>query len=131
MIEAWFNERGYHVISSKGESRFTYDLPSEIADNAMLLYTARWMVLNHTMEIVNTLRETIEDQDLALYTDSRLIEELQGDVTPDGQFAQFSLRYFIQHDYVKFRRVIFQKCPTTLINGKLSEPINTARSQET
>ena len=127
MIEAWFNERGYKVVTTKGESRYIYDLPGAVVDNASALYTCRWMVLNQMMEIIHELGETIEDKDLGLYTDSRLIEELQGDLTPDNEYAKSSLRYFIECDYVKFRRVIFQKCAATTINGKISEPIDQSR----
>lgn len=131
MIEAWFNERGYRVVTSKGESRFVYDLPSDITDNAARLYAARWMVLNQMLDAVNELRETIEDLDLALYTDSRLIEELKGEITPNSRYAQHSLRHFIENDYVKFRRVAFHKCASTVINGKLSEPVLTPRLENT
>ena len=127
MIEAWFNERGYKVVTTKGESKFVYDLPSMVVDNASALYTCRWMVLNQMMEVIHELGETIEDKDLGLYTDSRLMEELQGDLTPDNEYAKSSLRYFIEYDYVKFRRVVFHKCAATTINGKISEAINQSR----
>ncbi len=129
MIEAWFNERGYKVVTDKGESRFIYDIPSVVADNASARYACRWMVLNQMMEVIGELGETIEDKDLALYTDSRLIEELQGDLTPDNEYAKASLRYFIECDYVKFRRVVFRKCPATTIDSKISEPVDPKRSQ--
>jgi len=129
MIEAWFNERGYKVQTAKGESRFVYDLPSDVTDNAVALYTSRWVVLNQMMEAILELKETDEDQDLALRTDSRLIEELQGEVTPDSAYAKSSLQYFIQFDYVRFRRVTFEKCSPTVINGKISEPVTQERSK--
>lgn len=122
MIEAWFNERGYKATTDKGESRFVYDLPGSVVDNAAALYAARWMVLNQMMEAITELRETM-DQDLVLHTDSRLIEELQGEITPDSSYAKSSLQYFIENDYVTFRRVVFQKCAATTVNSKLSEPI--------
>lgn len=131
MIEAWFNERGYKVTTAKGESRFVYDLPHSVVDNAAALYSSRWMVLNHMMGVINALKETIEDKDLALYTDSRLVEELQGEITPDGSFAKASLQYFIEEDYVNFRRIVFHKCSPTTIDGKLSEPISQTRSATT
>ena len=124
MIEAWFNERGYKVTTSKGESRFIYDLPTSVVENASSLYAARWMVLNQTIEVINELAETLDDRDLSLYTDSRLIEELQGEIAPDTPYAKSSLGYFIQNDYVKFRRITFHKCPSTTINSKLSEPVS-------
>ena len=127
MIKAWFNERGYKVVTSKGESRFVYDLPSAVIDNASALYSCRWMVLNQMMEVINELSETIEDRDLVLYTDSRLVEELQNDLAPNDEYAKSSLRYFMECDYVRFRRIIFQKCAATTINGKLSEPVDEAR----
>ena len=124
MITAWFNERGYKVKTSKGESRFVYDLPSSITENASALYAARWMVLNQLLDILDSIRDANEDRDILLCTDSRIIEELQGEVTPDGSYAQSSLRYFIQKDFLKFRRVAFQKHPSTVIDAKLGEPIN-------
>lgn len=124
MIEAWFNERGYKVTTGKGDSRFVYDLPSSITDDAAARYAARWMVLNQMMETINTLRETIEDQDLALYTDSRLIEELQGELTPDSQYAKSSLRYFITNDFIQYRRVTITKCSSSTVNQKLNEVVS-------
>lgn len=131
MIEAWFNEHGYKVVTAKGESKFVYDLPSAVVDNASALYICRWMVLNQMMEVIDELSETIEDRDLVLYTDSRLMEELQGDITPDNNYAKSSLQYFIECDYVKFRRVDFRKCAATTINGKISEPVDQSRSATT
>ena len=127
MIKAWFNERGYKIQTEKGDSRFVYDLPSSITDNASARYASRWMVLNQMMDTIKELRETDADQDLELYTDSRLIEELQGDITPDGSYAQSSLNYFVTYDYVSFRRVTFTKCSAATINGKLSEPVTEER----
>lgn len=123
MIQAWFNERGYRIESSKSYARFIYDLPSHVVDNAIALYASRWMVFNQMMGEIKELRETIADQDLELNTDSRLIEELRGEITPDSPYAKSSLRYFIEQDYVTFRRVFFQKSSTDTINGRLSESI--------
>lgn len=123
MIEAWFNERGFKIHTLKGESKFIYDLPNEVTENAAALYAARWMVLNHMMQNLSELGEEIKGQDLVLYTDSRLVEELRGDLTPDTPYAKSSLRYFIQFDYVKYRRVTFEKSAASTINGKLSEPV--------
>ena len=129
MIQAWFNERGYFVEGSKGDSKFVYDLPANITDNAAMLYTTRWLVLNQMLDSITLVGEQTRTEDLVLYSDSRLIEELQGELTPDNSFAKDSLRYFIEHDYRTFRRVIYKKCAATTINGKLSEQIDTARHQ--
>ena len=125
MIEAWFNERGYKITTKKGESRFVYDLPSSVIENAASLYASRWMVLNQMMDEIHSHSEAEGDRELTLYSDSRLVEELQGDLTPDTHYAKSSLQYFIENDYVKFRRVDFRKCAATTINGKLSEPVTT------
>lgn len=125
MIEAWFNERGYKITTPRGESRFIYDLPVSVVDNAASLYAARWMVLNQMIEEINEHSEADGDREITLYTDSRLVEELQGDITPDTSYAKSSLQYFIENDYVKFRRVNFRKCASTTINGKLSESVTT------
>ena len=127
MIEAWFNERGYVVTEEKGESKFVYDLPIEMTNNAAIRYNCRWMVLNQLLETIEELGETVSDKDLVLHSDSRLIEELQGDIAPDNEYARSSLRYFIEVDYVRFRRVSFQKCAATTITGKLIEPVEPSR----
>jgi hypothetical protein len=124
MIKSWFNERGYRITTSKGDSRFIYDLPSQIVDDAAALYMCRWMVFNQMMDTIKELSETVEDRDLALYTDSRLVEELCGDVTPSNDYAKSSLRYFIECDYVDFGRITFTKCAVSTINGKLSESVH-------
>jgi hypothetical protein len=126
-MKAWFNERGYVVIAEKGESKFIYDLPAEMTNNASILYNCRWMVLNQLLDTIKELGETVSDKDLVLYSDSRLIEELQGDIAPDNEYAKSSLRYFIEVDYVRFRRISFQKCATTTINEKLSESVESSR----
>lgn len=125
-MEAWFNERGYRIVTEKGDSKFVYDLPRAATDDANVLYLCRWMVLNQMMEAIGELVETIDDRELMLHSDSRLVEELQGDITPDNDYAKSSLRHFIQYDYVKFRRIMFTKCSVTTVNGKLGEPINQA-----
>lgn len=124
MIQAWFNERGYRIVTEKSESKFVYDLPSAAVDDAHILYMCRWMVLNQMMDAISELGETIDDKELMLHSDSRLIEELQGEITPDNDYAKSSLRHFIEHDYVSFRRIMFTKCSVTTINGKLSDPIH-------
>lgn len=128
MIEAWFNYLGYKVTSAKGESRFIYEIPQSALSDASILYICRWMRFNELMDVVNELSETIEDRDLALYTDSRLIEELQGDIAPENHYAKASLQHFIEVDHIKFRRVIIQKCAGPTIDNKINEPISTPGS---
>lgn len=131
MIKAWFNYFGYKVISAKGESRFIYDIPEAAISDSSILYICRWMRFNELMDVVNELSETIEDRDLALYTDSRLIEELQGDIVPENHYAKASLQHFIEVDHIKFRRVIIQKCTENTINNKINEPISMSKSTTT
>lgn len=131
MITAWFNERGYKVTTDKGESKFVYDLPDAAINDCSILYICRWMRFNELMDVVNELSETIEDRDLALYTDSRLIEELQGDIVPENHYAKASLQHFIEVDHIKFRRVIIQKCAGPAIDSKINEPLNTPRPATT
>ncbi len=128
-MQAWCNERGYKIITSKGESVFIYDLPNNAIDHALRLYICRWMVLNHMMEIINELKETIEDRDLVLYSDGRIIEELKGELVPNHTYALASLHYFIEYDYPKFRRVTIEKCAPTTVSDKLNAAqSDTARS---
>jgi len=131
MIQAYFNERGYRITTAKGDSKFIYDLPEYVINNAACLYSFRWKVFNDMMDVVEDLSETVEDKDLELHTDSKLIEELKGELTPDDLYAKSSSRYFIEYDYVNFRRITFQKCGASTVNGKLSESINTKRSTTT
>jgi hypothetical protein len=121
MIQVWFNERGYAISSDKGDSHFIYDLPPDCVNDAMALYNCRWMIMNQLLDALRELGEITQDKDLALNTDSRLIEELQGELTPQNEFAHSSLRYFIKYDYCKFSRVTFTKCAATTINDRLNE----------
>lgn len=121
MISAWFNERGYLLSSKKGHSHFIYDLSPEFVNNAMTLYSCRWMILNHLLDAIKQLGETTLDKDLTLHTDSRLVEELQGELTPQNEFALSSRQYFMKHDYGQFRRVLFVKCTSSTINDRLNQ----------
>ncbi len=128
-IQAWFNERGYYIKTNRGENRFIYDLPLEVINNAVALYTSRWVVCNDVLEAIQNLGEDLTGMDLVLYTDSRLVEELKGEVTPNNQYTQASLHYFIKYDYSKFRRVTIEKCAPTTVSNKLNAAQgNTARS---
>ncbi len=127
MIQAWFNERGYRVVADRGISRLVYEFPDDVINNAASLYICRWMVLNEVLDVIHELSETIEDRDIVLYTDSRLIEELKGELTPNNEYAKSSLQHFIECDYVKFRQVDFKKCAATLIYSKLSEQVDAKR----
>lgn len=120
IVKAWFNERGYYIETEKGESRFIYDLPVEVINNAIALYTSRWMVFNHVSETIQNLGQTLSGVDLVLYTDSRLVEELKGELTPNNAYARASLHYFIQCDYAGFRRVTIEKCAPTTVSNKLN-----------
>ena len=122
MISIYFNERGYFIDSPIGQSKFTYDLPKEIEDNAVALYSFRWMVFSHAMEaITNLFGDALQGEELILYSDSRLIEELMGDIVPDNYYAKSSQQYFITHDMPRYRRVRFEKCSATSIDSKINE----------
>ena len=124
MIEAWFNERGYYVKGVKGEGRFIYDLPAYAVDNATTRYTVRWIVLNQLLDNIQELGDHTPEQDLVLHTDSRLVEELEGDLTPENDFAKKSLRYFVTTDYFKFKSVTVNKCAPSTVESKLSDSLS-------
>ena len=120
MMQVWFNHQGYCVESSLGESKYLFDIPSYVENDASMLYTFRWVVFNSAMEGIRELTGTEEvDTDLVLYTDSRLLEELQGEVTPDNHFANSSLKYFLRYDALRFNRVDFRKCSENSINSRI------------
>jgi len=119
LVQAWFNERGYYIETETGDSRFIYDLPFEIINNAASLYISRWMVCNHVLDTIQSLCQNLTGVDLVLYTDSRLVEELKGGLAPNNTYARASLHYFIKYDYPSFRRVTFEKCAPTIVSDKL------------
>lgn len=119
MIQAWLNERGYCIDAEGGESRFIFDVPTEIEHDAAALYTFRWIVFNHAMEQLPFLCDDPKGEDLVLHLDSRLVEEIKGDITPDNPFAKSSLRYFLVIDSGKFKRVDCRKCSSATINSRL------------
>lgn len=119
-MKAWFNERGYYIEAPKGESKFSFEMPPYILNDASLLYSFRWIVFNQTMESIRELLgEDLRGVDLELHSDSRLIEELQGEVTPDNYFAKSSLRYFLMYDSMQFGRIDYRKCSAGTINSRL------------
>ena len=125
MIEAWFNERGYFVRGVKGESRYTHELPSYAVDDAATKYNVRWIILNQLLDKIQELGDHTPEQDLVLHTDSRLVEELEGDLTPDSGFAKASLQHFVTVDYFKYKSVTITKCAPSTVEGKLSESLST------
>jgi hypothetical protein len=124
MIIAYFNEQGFRIEGSLGEVRQTYDAPAGIEHDATALYCFRWYVFNCLLEKLIELG--VSGQELLLYTDSRLVEELNGDIKTDNQFANDSRLYYITHDLSRFRRVRVEKCSPTTIKRKINEPLLSA-----
>ncbi len=121
MIHAWFNERGFYIRSADGCSKYIYDVPRRVMDNAVLLYEFRWSVFGDMLEVITTTWDNAQGQDLVLLTDSRLVEELEGEIEPDSHFSKELRRYFIIYDKPRFKRVCVEKCASPVINQKLSE----------
>lgn len=119
MIQAWFNEHGYHIEHEGGKITFVYDLTDTIQNDAAALYTMRWMVLNSALEHLGEICSADDKQDLTLHTDSRLVEELNGDIPTDNHYAKSSLAYFMKYDSMKFSRIDYRKCPTSSISSRL------------
>lgn len=118
-ILVYMNERGYCIDAGGGESTYVFDIPVEVEHDAAALYTFRWIVFNHAMEQLPFLCDATKDEDLVLHLDSRLVEEIKGDITPDNPFAKSSLKYFLVFDAGKFRRVDCRKCSSVTINNRL------------
>ena len=128
MIEVFFNEQGYRIQGSLGDVVRTYDLPPGIDVDASALYLFRWYVFNNLMEQLRELGDPPVGEELLLYTDSRLVEELNGDLKTDSRFAADSRLYYIRYDLPRFKRVRVEKCsPTTIKRKLLNEPSTNAR----
>ena len=120
MIKVWFNEQGYYIEAPKGESKFSFEVPPYVLNDASMLYSFRWIVFNQAMESVcELLGGDSRGGDIELHSDSRLIEELQGEVTPDNYFAKSSRQYFLVHDSTKFGRIDYRKCAASSVNSRL------------
>jgi hypothetical protein len=126
MILGYFNEQGFRIEGSLGEVIRTYDAPGGIESDATALYCFRWFVFNNLMEQLRELGNPPQGEELLLYTDSRLVEELNGDVKTDAKFAGDSRLYYIRYDLPRFKRVRVEKCSPTTIRRKL-EPISNPR----
>lgn len=120
MIEAWFNERGYVTKGEKGEGCFIYALSPDLINDSLLLYDARWTVFNNLLDAIDEVEESPNNHELVLYTDSRLIEELNGDIDPQTNLGKESLMFFKSFDYFKFRSIRFVKCSPSTINDRLA-----------
>lgn len=127
MILGYFNEQGFRIEGSLGEVIRTYDAPAGIEHDATALYCFRWYVFNNLMEQLRELGDPSAGEELLLYTDSRLVEELNGDVKTDSRFAADSRLYYISYDLPRFKRVRVEKCSPTTIKRKLNESISNTR----
>jgi|SRR5688572_32712228 len=126
MIIGYFNEQGFRIEGSLGEVIRTYDAPAGIEHDATALYAFRWYVFNNLMGQMSELGNTTGEE-LLLYTDSRLVEELNGDVKTDDKFASDSRLYYIRHDLPRFKRVRVEKSSPATIRRKLNESISNTR----
>ena len=120
MISIFFNDKGFVIETPNGSTLKNYDAPERITTCASALYDFRWFILN---EALSSLYEMLSPagQDLELYTDSRLVEELNGDIRPDDDFAKRSRAYYIAYDLPRFKSVRVEKCPTSAIERKLND----------
>ncbi len=122
MILGYFNEQGFRIEGSLGEVIRTYDAPAGIEHDATALYCFRWFVFNNLMEQIKEL-DVPPSEELLLYTDSRLVEELNCDVKTDDKFAADSRLYHIRYDLPRFKRIRTEKCSPTTIKRKLGEKL--------
>lgn len=119
-MQIWFNHQGFYIQAVKGESKYLYDVPDYVMNDATMLYAFRWVVFNSAMEGISQLMgDDPQDLDLVLHSDSRIIEELLGDIDPDNHFARTSLQYFLRYDSPKFNRIDYRKCSTGSVDSRL------------
>lgn len=128
MITVYFNEQGFLIEGKLGEVKELHDAPAGVLTDATALYSFRWYVFNSAMD---QLREfgNVNNEELYLYTDSRLVEELNGEIKTDNDFANKSRLYYFQYDFPRFKKVRVEKCPTTTINRKLHESLSSERDR--
>lgn len=127
MIVTYFNEQGFRIEGLLGEVTKIIDAPHGVENDATALYHLRWFVFNSLMEQLHDLGNPPHGTELLLYTDSRLVEELNGELKADGKFANDSKFYYINYDLPRFKRVRVEKCSSTTIKRKLHEPLSNAR----
>ena len=119
MISIFFNERGYVIESDKDSSLKIFDLPERTTTCATALYTFRWYVLNEALSALNEMMDPA-GKELILYTDSRIVEELNGEIRPDDDYAKRSRAFYISHDLPRFKIIRVEKCPHSTIERKLN-----------
>lgn len=128
MITVYFNEQGFFIESRLGEVKQLHDAPAGVLTDATALYSFRWYVFNSAMDQLRELGD-LSKEELYLYTDSRLVEELNGEIKTDNDFANRSRLYYLQYDFPKFKKVRVEKCPPTTITRKLYESLSSERNR--
>lgn len=113
MIECWFNETGYRIRGSIGESQLVI---SDCPDDT---YDARWYVLGRMMEIL-TEGESLAEP-VIIYHDSRLVEELTNKAEPLNDYGKAARGYFLAFDSVKMPFLQIKKTNSTVVNRMISE----------
>jgi hypothetical protein len=116
----YFNANGFKIESPAGEALKNYDVPDRIAQCATDLYKFRWYILNEALALLGDMFH-YQDIELELFTDSRIVEELNGDISTDDDFAKRSREFYIMYDLPRFKSVRVQKCTTSAVNRKLND----------
>ncbi len=121
MTSIFFNETGFRIEGSLGEVVQVYDAPAGVQQDATALYDFRWYVFNSAMEQLAQLGDIPFGEEVILYTDSRLVEELNGEIKTDSRFADASRSHYIKHDLPRYRRIRIEKCAPGAVRHKLNE----------
>jgi len=119
MISLFFNETGYTIEGELGDAIQIYDVPPSVVYDANALYCFRWYVFNCAIEQLREMGNIPSNCQLELHTDSRLVEELNGEIKTDNKYASDSRAYYIINDMPRFRKVSVYKCAPTTIQRKL------------
>lgn len=116
-VELWFNHEGYYIKYPRGEARYLYDLPHAVDEDATAKYLSRWMILNDALDQIKELSQ--EAKILKIFTDSRLLEELSGEIEPTNHFAKSSLRHYIMYDSIEYRQIDYKKVSSASLKDRI------------
>lgn len=118
MITIFFNENGYYITGDSVEASRRCSPALTIRGDKI------FQSLHHTYKILylalNELRDIHIDDDVMVYNDSRIIDEINGSINPLDEICERWLQTLRRDIIPDIRSLIFfRKKPTTYINSTI------------
>lgn len=108
-MKAYFNERGWYINGDEGRS--VVILFDDEPPTAIHAYDRRWYVFCEMLLCIKQMNFNITEA----FTDSRIVEELSGEIGCQSRYANECRIFYIS----EFYNMSVKKCDAAKINSKI------------